>query len=320
MAPSPPRTPRSRPSLVWPVILIGIGVLYLLRNLGVLSVSVWLPLLRLWPLVLILLGIEILVGRRSPTASTFMALLIIILVGGIVAALMFFPNNPAVQSLSGPSQELLQDRIQYPLANIATADVQIKWNPGTGSLKALGAESPYVIAGTLSYLNDLNAAMHTQNDHAAITLDAGTGTGFGFDFLDVDWSTSRWELGLHPHVVYNLSLDAGAGDFDFDLAALQLAGLQMNGDSGRVQLTLPPGSYPVTINCGDGNLTLNLPATQAVRLEIDNGSGVLHLGPGFGLVGGTGGGDGYWETTGYEKETGLLVELNMGAGDVTVSR
>ncbi|MFL7870888.1 MAG: DUF5668 domain-containing protein, partial [Anaerolineales bacterium] len=106
MASSPPRTPQPRPSLVWPIVLVGVGVLLLLSNLGLLAKDIWVPLLRLWPLVLILVGVEILVGRRSPAASAIAALLIIALVGSLVAALVFFPENPAVQSLSSPGQEL----------------------------------------------------------------------------------------------------------------------------------------------------------------------------------------------------------------------
>ena len=62
MASSPPQAPHPRPSLVWPIVLVSIGVLFLLNNLGILAEDIWLPLLRLWPLVLILIGIEILVG------------------------------------------------------------------------------------------------------------------------------------------------------------------------------------------------------------------------------------------------------------------
>jgi hypothetical protein len=45
---------RTRPSLIWPVILITVGILFLLSNLGVLDINFW-ELWRLWPVLLILI-------------------------------------------------------------------------------------------------------------------------------------------------------------------------------------------------------------------------------------------------------------------------
>jgi hypothetical protein len=54
-----------RRSLVGPVILIGLGVVFLLNNLGVLAWSVWEVILRLWPILLVAAGLDLLLGRRS---------------------------------------------------------------------------------------------------------------------------------------------------------------------------------------------------------------------------------------------------------------
>ncbi len=43
-------------SMVWPVLLIGLGVVFLLDNLGVVSWNVGLMLYRLWPLILVAFG------------------------------------------------------------------------------------------------------------------------------------------------------------------------------------------------------------------------------------------------------------------------
>ena len=47
-------------SLVWPIVLIGMGVVFLLDNLNVIDVDLWLLITRLWPLVLVAVGIDIL--------------------------------------------------------------------------------------------------------------------------------------------------------------------------------------------------------------------------------------------------------------------
>ena len=44
--------------LFWPVILITVGVLFLLRNFNVLTGDVGGTLLKLWPVLLILIGLD----------------------------------------------------------------------------------------------------------------------------------------------------------------------------------------------------------------------------------------------------------------------
>ena len=54
-----------RGGLIGPVILIGLGSVFLLINLGVLSWSVWTVIFRLWPVLLVAAGLDLLLGRRS---------------------------------------------------------------------------------------------------------------------------------------------------------------------------------------------------------------------------------------------------------------
>ena len=71
---------RRRGSLVGPLILIGLGVVFLLNNLGILSWSVWEVIFRLWPILLVAIGLDLLVGRRSTLGSLLaLALTLIIL-------------------------------------------------------------------------------------------------------------------------------------------------------------------------------------------------------------------------------------------------
>jgi Domain of unknown function (DUF5668) len=83
--------PLSRRPLFWPVVLIGIGVVALLFNLGWLNWDEVGRLYRFWPLLLIALGIGIMFRGRLPArvANLFGAVflvLVIIAVGGAVAA------------------------------------------------------------------------------------------------------------------------------------------------------------------------------------------------------------------------------------------
>src|SRR5919199_1404794 len=68
-----------RHGFFWPMVLIGLGILFLLGNLGSLSWGAWEAIFRLWPILLVGGGLEILIGRRSPAASLAVALVTVVL-------------------------------------------------------------------------------------------------------------------------------------------------------------------------------------------------------------------------------------------------
>ena len=79
-----------RPGLVGPVILIFIGGVLLLGNLGLLRVDWW-ELWRLWPVALILAGLDIL-ARHSRWGSGLLALGMLVLLGGLFYLLATGPG------------------------------------------------------------------------------------------------------------------------------------------------------------------------------------------------------------------------------------
>lgn len=62
-------TPRWRQSRLVPMLLITIGAALLGANVGVVSGDVPHALLHLWPAILILVGVELLLGRRAPALA-----------------------------------------------------------------------------------------------------------------------------------------------------------------------------------------------------------------------------------------------------------
>ena len=71
-----------RGSLVGPMILIALGVVFLLNNLGILPWSIWEVILRLWPILLIGIGLDLLLGRRSVLGSLLALILTFLILAG----------------------------------------------------------------------------------------------------------------------------------------------------------------------------------------------------------------------------------------------
>ncbi len=73
-----------RGGFAWPLILIALGVIFLLSNMGMLNWNVWDVIWRLWPVLLIAIGLDILFGRRSALGSLIALVLVIAVIAGAV--------------------------------------------------------------------------------------------------------------------------------------------------------------------------------------------------------------------------------------------
>jgi predicted ferric reductase len=70
-------------SYIGAFVVIFIGVVFLLNNLGILPWEAWRQIWRLWPILLILFGIEMIFGR-SRWAQIIIGILVILFLLGIV--------------------------------------------------------------------------------------------------------------------------------------------------------------------------------------------------------------------------------------------
>lgn len=315
MSESSGRISERRGSLVWPILLIGAGVIFLLANLDLLPANSWVLLARLWPLALILLGLDILVGRRSTFGMLISGLVALLLVLGLIALLLLAPRIPALDRIGGTG-ELQTQALQAPLENVQSARVTIDWTPGENRLNTASSNSVNLIEGQVTYYGDLVFDVSTQGTRSEVLLDSRSEfTGF---FLP-SWEETRWSISLHPEVIYELVLDAGSGQHEFDLSALQLSDFTLDSGSGQVNLSLPAGNYRAVIDGGSGALSLKLPQDAAARIELDSGSGRFDPGPFLELVSGEAGEDSVWETAnfGLANERITLV-IDQGSGAIQI--
>ncbi len=264
--PYEPRRPRRRrpPSVFWPIIFIGAGVVLLLANLGYLPDLSWGVLWRLWPLLIIALGIDLLIGRRSVIGAIVSGVLMLMLIGGIILVALFAQNIPIVSDWIQPS-EFHTQHVEYPLTGVERAKVYVDWPSVPGYLSAL-EDSPNLIEGDVDYLGELTFDVSVRGDRADVKLDSRS-IGIWFWPFDLgDQSDKRWDVGLSPDVPLDLTLDAGSGPCDFDLAGLQVGRLVLDAGSGPIDLVLPSGSsFETNIDGGSGPLTIVLPRIEVSR-------------------------------------------------------
>ncbi|MHB1162474.1 MAG: LiaI-LiaF-like domain-containing protein [Chloroflexota bacterium] len=135
---------RRRGGLAVPLILIAFGLAFLAGNLGLLSWNFWEAAFRLWPLLIVAIGLDVMLGRTSAGAvrTTVGALVIVAMVIGTVAAVTWFSGSNATVESSAtvpradPAAAVVSERISQPLQDAERAKVDLSF--GAGSLKVDG--------------------------------------------------------------------------------------------------------------------------------------------------------------------------------------
>lgn len=335
--------PLRTPSMFGPIVLIALGAGLLLANLGLLPAINWGLLWQLWPLLLILWGINLLVRQVPQPFGAFLSALVGLATVGIMVYVAFWGDRiPGLEASPSEAGTIRTGQVVYPAAGLEGADITLEFNQFPAEVNALAATTPQLLEGQMVYTGELIFETQPEGERAEVTLDTRE---VGWWFLNpANWAgvsgPQRSALGLNPTVPLNLRFDLGSGATELNLADLTLEGLQVNGGSGRWELQLPPGTgYDPDIEVGSGALELTLPAEGnytlrleggsgssvivapaglQLRLEVQEGSGVFRADERFTRVGADGE-ESIWETAGYaEADQRLDLILDVGSGSVTV--
>ena len=303
-------------SLFWPIALIGFGLLLLLSNLGYFPSTGWAVLWRFWPIALIALGIDVAIGRRTTVGAIASAVLILILVGLAIGAALFADQIPVLVEFTKPAV-LNIDHVEHPIDDTETAKVTIDWTSAPGTLEAL-KDSTNLIEADIAYRGDLIFNVTKANGEATLVLNSYL-QGVSYGVFNFDDAKARWDVGLNPSVEYELNLDVGSGTCDFDLSEFDMHYLEMDGGSGSVTMSLPMDSFTGRIDGGSGAITIIVPDNVGVQLEIDRGSGGLHLNDSFVIISGETDDYATWQTTGYDNaEVQISMEIDQGSGSLSI--
>ena len=294
--------------LFWPIILIGVGSILLLSNLGVITGNPWTIILQLWPVLLIALGLEVLFGGSTGWRAVVSAALGLALVGGILWVLI---AQPAIPGLNFGSSNLQTTSISQPLDGVESARAELSFGAGTNKIYAL-SDSSNLIEGQLHTYGTPNFSVSTSGNRATIALSPGP-VSVPLVFPTV--SEETWDVGLNPSVTYQLDLNAGVGQSKFDLTKLSISGGGINGGVGTSELYLPgKGNYRLTINGGVGTIKIYVPSNLAVRAEVNGGLGSFNRLPSMQQVS-----DNVYQTPGFSTaEDAVTLIVDGGVGSISM--
>jgi hypothetical protein len=338
-----PARERSSRSVMGPVLLIAVGVLFLLDNLNVLPPPNWLAALRFWPLLLIFIGLNVLAVQARPPLGTTLSLLLTLAALAVFGYLLLAGAPGAVLSRLGvetAAPELREQTFEVGLDGATSADVTLNLSRFPTTVAVL-EDGDQLIAGRIATYGAVDV-QPSSDASGRVEVEVGE-EGGGTWFLDPrTWVSAggEWDIRLNPDTPTDLHIDAGNASATAQLEELTLTSLTLDAGNGGVTAALPPGEYDIRADGGNGSLrvtlpdgggqelrldggnggvTILLPENVAARVEYNEGNGDVAVDDRFERVSGDND-EGVYETTGYEDATGhVLMYIDSGNGSVTIA-
>jgi hypothetical protein len=247
-----------------PLILIAGGVLVLLANLDYIKWDSLLRLLDLWPVVLILVGIQIIAGRTLPAsvaAATGTAAVALALIGAILYVALAPPLPPGTQrDFSDKAQGLSKATLELDLGSVR--------------LDVRGAQ-----LGTDLYQAHFDFPQgevpRSSLDRSAATVHVESGDyhfgWFGFG------GRRQATIKLNESIAWAIRVNSGASHQVLELSRVQVTRVDVDGGASHLELTLgkPSGEVPITINGGASHVVIHRPPGTPVRIRVSGGASSL---------------------------------------------
>ncbi len=226
-------TRHERHGLVWPVILIGAGVVLMLNNTGVLPWGIWQTLFGLWPVLLIAAGLDLLLGRHSAWGALLAAVLVLVVLAGAVWAGL---------ARTEQATTFRTETVSQALGGAKSAEVEVNFGVGSLMIGALPEATGNLVEGALALAPGETVVPNFRRSGDTARYELKSHGTWRAPFLQPGtvWPADKvWKLALSRDVPLELRVHPGVGRSVLDLSDLTITRLEVDGNVGQVNLTLP---------------------------------------------------------------------------------
>lgn len=306
------------------LIILFVGVVALLASLGVFEFH-WTILWRLWPVMLMIIGISLLPMKDYIKG-------ILLLVALALGCLLY--HNELKDYEGGPLSRLFHNHFsswvydddedrdeadeEYPMeqhfsepySDVERASIDIDF--GAGDLELL---PPCVeLANVDAVSNFVKYSLRTEprDNEASLYL-----SGEGHTRTLQKKSRNDVEIALCAQPVWSFSLDMGAANADLDFTPYKMEYISIDGGACNIDLRLGDSGCNTTveISTGAADIDIAVPSTVDCRINIDSAITGKDL-TGFEKVE-----SGVWQTPGFGHGTNqIVIDLSCAVSDLSVKR
>lgn len=223
----------------WPLLLIAVGAIFLLSNLGLLAFDPW-QFWKLWPLILVVIGLDVLlqtVWRRGGRDS----------------------NRERDTSRERGSSRGHAEVLSAEVGALSDAGVSVEFGAGELRLGA-GAAPGKLFDG--EFTDDADFSLRGNRLRLRSHPEAWNWMWWG-------GQVRRWDVRLTEAIPLRLKLQVGACKADLNLRDLKVADLYLESGAAdvRVQLPAAAGTTRASVKAGAASVVIGVPEGVAARIR-----------------------------------------------------
>ncbi len=253
--------------LIWGLIVIFIGLIFLLINYGVLSPTIWASIWKLWPLILIVAGLSIISKSLSTIGQIILNIVVVIMIIAGLAWVITSGNYSFDKNSSTYNQASATQYIDESASDQSkSAKVTIK----TGAAKLnIDGDSDQLISGTIdgNFPVDVNRSISDGEEN--IELSTSSNRISFFNRIKNDW-----QLSLNKSLRTSLELNTGAVDGNLELQEVNLENLIVKSgvSSYNIRLGDKLDKLSGQFDIGASSLKIKVPKSSGLKVNSKSGA------------------------------------------------
>jgi hypothetical protein len=261
------------------LVVVFIGIFILLDNLDILTFD-WLAVVYFWPVLIILIGINILLPKKMEGQ--------ILSIMATVIVLLFFAYQGLKTSENkwnlNESEEVVTERGQISLLS-RDYDEKINY----AELNISGGAVGYKISETTNKLVDIEASSSLSSFSLSSILTNGKAV---LDFTQKGTEEirrkrlgmeNRANIQLNAEPIWDINLKIGAGTADFNLKSFKIRNLEIDGGVSAIKIIMGMPAEEISkidFEGGMSSLDIHLPEQVACVIHVESALSSLKF-PGF---------------------------------------
>jgi len=247
---------------LWGLVLVALGVIFLLQNLDVIGWDIWGTLWRFWPVLLVLIGLNILLGGRTPWLM--FGITVVVLAGIVVAAVVIERSRTTAVGAS----------FSQPLQGIERAEIEVNFGAGELLIGGLLGGSASLAEG--KGYPEVRQDFRRQGSTGVLKLSVP-----GRAFWPFGDNGLRLEASFNRDLPLDLTVKTGASDVFMDLEGLRVERFEMSIGAARAVLRLPAsaGTTVAVVNAGAAAVSISIPQGVSARIKSETGLGSFYVDP-----------------------------------------
>lgn len=275
------------------VLIIIIGIAWILSNFGLINWNMFYSLTVLWPLLLVVAGINLIFQKHPVIKGLSWILFLVVLVVYSYYAQDNYTNHTDNQNFTiEQSQETESCELRIDLGGL-------NLNIASGSNNLADVESNIPDLSYTSTKNK-NARIHLKKDNYLLNQK----TNYSMD------------IKLNNSMVWDFNINTGAVKGNFDFSDIMARSLEINIGAAKVDMKFGSllNNVDVEINAGASSFDIYVPENTALKVDLDGALNDTNF-SNIGLIKE----NGYYYSPDYKTAINKIdLDIDMGVGNVKI--